>query len=220
MNRDEYSCSIRALQHFMYCPHRWGLIYNDCSWAENAFVTKANLMHKRVHDPDRAYISRNKRVLTSVTVYNDALNIYGVTDCIEMDRENDLNDITASSLLTIVEYKPRMPSNALYNEDDCMQVFAQKVCLDWMFHCEVKGTLYYADVKKRVQLPLEENYDKYYHTLTALLDKIRMHITTGEVPPIRKGQKCRGCSFLNMCIPKANKKMKKSLFQQLEEMYS
>lgn len=219
VNHNEYSCSIRALQHFMYCPHRWGLIYNDCSWAENAFVTKANLLHNRVHDPDRAYTSRNKRVLTSTTVYNDDLNIYGVTDCIEMERGNDLSDITASSSLTVVEYKPRKPSNALYNEDDCIQVFAQKVCLDWMFHCKTKGILYYADVKKRIPLPLEDNYDTYYQKLTELLNRIRMYIANGEVPSIRKGQKCRGCSFLNMCMPKANKRLKKSLFQQLEEMY-
>ena len=47
--------TIRSIQHYMYCPHRWGLLEIDKAWAENVFVTKANLMHERVHDPDRHY---------------------------------------------------------------------------------------------------------------------------------------------------------------------
>ena len=50
--------TIRSIQHYLYCPHRWGLIeINDC-WAENIFVTKANFLHERVHDPDKKYSLR------------------------------------------------------------------------------------------------------------------------------------------------------------------
>lgn len=54
-------------------------------WAENYFVTRSVLMHDRVHNPENSYLSRGKRVFTSVWVYNDCpeYNIYGVTDCIE-----------------------------------------------------------------------------------------------------------------------------------------
>ena len=31
--------AIRSIQHYMYCPHRWGLMEIDRAWAENAFVT-------------------------------------------------------------------------------------------------------------------------------------------------------------------------------------
>lgn len=219
MRKDEYSCSLRALQHYMYCPHRWGLIYNDCSWAENYFVTKANLMHTRVHDSKQAYTSRKKRVLTSVTVYNDILNLYGVTDCIEIDSDRNALQKQKQPKMTIVEYKPRHPADADYNQDDLMQVFAQKVCVDWVFHCQSEGILYYADTRQRVQLPLKENYDRYYTELLVLLEAIRKHISSGDVPPIRKKQKCRGCSFMNICMPRTNRKRQKNLFQQLEEMY-
>lgn len=55
--------AIRSIQHYLYCPHRWGLLEIDKAWAENIFVTKANLMHKRVHDPKKNYISRGKKFL-------------------------------------------------------------------------------------------------------------------------------------------------------------
>ena len=38
-----------------------------------------------------------------------------------------------------------------------MQVFAQKICVDYVFDCDCEGYLYYADVKKRMRLPLSEN---------------------------------------------------------------
>ena len=63
--------TIRSIQHYLYCSHRWGLLEIDKAWAENVFVTKANLMHDRVHDPDRSYVSKGKKVYTSVPVYND-----------------------------------------------------------------------------------------------------------------------------------------------------
>ena len=67
----EPEITIRSIQHFLYCPHRWGLLEIDRAWVENYFVTKANLMHERVHDPNRYYVGRGDRVFTSVHVYND-----------------------------------------------------------------------------------------------------------------------------------------------------
>ena len=59
--------TIRSIQHYLYCPHRWGLLEIDKAWEENIFVTKANLMHKRVHDQKKNNISRGKKVYTSVS---------------------------------------------------------------------------------------------------------------------------------------------------------
>ena len=56
----ENEISIRSIQHYLYCPHRWGLIEIDRAWAENYFVTKANLMHERVHTPAQGYLSRGE----------------------------------------------------------------------------------------------------------------------------------------------------------------
>ena len=63
--------AIRSIQHYMYCPHRWGLLEIDKAWAENGFVTKANLMHERVHNPENTYTARGKRIFTSVPLYQD-----------------------------------------------------------------------------------------------------------------------------------------------------
>ena len=193
--RAEPEIAIRSIQHYMYCPHRWGLTEIDKAWAENYFVTKANLMHERVHDPDNHYTSRGKKIYTAVPVYidDDEYNLYGVTDCLEISDEGKV---------CIVEYKPTRPSSCDFREEDMMQVIAQKICVDNVFRCDCEAVIYYADVKKRVALPLKKNYQQYDARLKELLAEMRERLMRGEIPPIEKGQKCSGCSMKDMCMPK------------------
>lgn len=202
--------AIRSVQHYMYCPHRWGLMEIDQVWAENYFVTKANLMHNRVHDPDTHYYVRGKQVHTSVPVYNDLeeYNLYGVTDCLEITEDEQGVSIDRSATkykICIVEYKPTKPKNQDYREEDLMQVFAQKLCVDYVFGSDCDAALYYADIKKRIMLPLRENFALYDEKLRNLLQEMRVYLEKGVVPQIRKGQKCGGCSMKDLCMPSARK---------------
>lgn len=198
--------AIRSIQHYMYCPHRWGLLEIDRAWAENVFVTKANLMHKRVHNRDNSYVSKGKKTFTSVPVYNDLqeYNLYGVTDCLELILDADgicIGESDGKYKICIVEYKPTKPKHVDFHEEDLIQVFAQKVCVDYVFGGDCEAVIYYADCKKRVHLPLSENYEEYNFRLKQLLREIRSHLDTGKIPPIRKGQKCSGCSLKDICMP-------------------
>ena len=188
--------NIRSLQHFLYCPHRWGLIEIGKVWSENFYVTKANLVHKRAHDFNE-FVSKNKKVFTSVSVYNDMpeYNLYGVLDCLEIS-DNGIN---------IVEYKPSKPKNKEYNYEDLMQVFAQKLCVDYIFNGNSQGYIYYADVKKRVKLPLMENFLQYDKDLKNIVGEMRSLIKMGKIPSVRKDQNCNGCSLKDLCIPKIKK---------------
>lgn len=213
------SINIRMLQHFMYCPHRWGLMEIDKVWSENYFVVKANLQHERVHDPKSHHSSRGKKVLTALNVWNDELDLFGVTDCVELSKDPNGVRICATNEkydLCIVEYKPTAPKDKDFNEDDAMQVFAQKICLDSVFGCNSKAMIYYADIKRRVSLPFETHFEQYEEKLKLILGKMRRYIELGFIPPIREGQKCSGCSMKDLCIPK-HKKLK-SVRERIEEI--
>lgn len=80
-NYDEL-IDIRSIQQYLYCPHRWGLIEIDCSFAENVFVTKGNMVHERVNSGD-IFSARGVIHENTVRVYNDEFEIYGVLDCLE-----------------------------------------------------------------------------------------------------------------------------------------
>lgn len=200
--------SIRAIQHYLYCPHRWGLLEIDRAWAENVFVTKANLLHGRVHDPDSHYTTGRKKVFTSVPVYHDdpKYNLYGIVDCLELTEDTSgvsIENMPGKYRICIVEYKPTKPKDKEYHEEDLMQVFAQKLCVDYVFGGDCEAVLYYADVKKRIRLPLQENFARYEEALAAILEDMRDRMATGKIPKIRVGQKCSGCSMADMCMPKA-----------------
>ena len=186
--------SIRSIQHFLFCPHRWGMIEIDRAWAENYFVARAEIVHKRAHS-EQDYKIRSKRVYTSVKVWNDEYGIYGVTDCVEEE----------NGRLSIVEYKPTMPKESTFREEDAMQVFAQKLCADQVFGCDCDALLYYADKRKRVKLPFDTEYEKYKDKLIKLLNQMRELRQEGKIPPVQKGQYCIGCSMKDICIPGAAK---------------
>ncbi|MCI8645796.1 MAG: Dna2/Cas4 domain-containing protein [Firmicutes bacterium] len=216
--------TIRSIQHYMYCPHRWGLLEIDKAWAENVFVTKANLMHERVHDPDRNYTARGRKVYTSVPVYNDLeeYNLYGVTDCLECKESKDGVDALHDGRkykLCIVEYKPTKPKQQTHRRDDLMQVFAQKLCVDYVFQCDCETVLYYADVKRRIPVDFTDTYQKFDGELRWLLSEMRSNLKEGIIPPIRKGQHCSGCSMKDLCMPSLKKsyKFQKELRRVVEE---
>ena len=210
--------SIRSIQHYLYCPHRWGLLEIDRAWAENAFVTKANLLHSRVHDSKKSYSARGKQVFTSVPVFNDLpeYNLYGITDCMELTEDAkgvSVNDSSEKYKICIVEYKPTKPRDKEYNEDDLMQVFAQKISVDYVFGCDCDAAIYYADVKKRVSLPLRENFAFYSERLKTILTEMRDYLERGEIPAVKVKQKCNGCSMKDLCMPslKAHKSFRDSV---------
>ena len=217
--------AIRSIQHYLYCSHRWGLIEIDKAWAENFFVTKANIMHERVHDPKKSYFARGRRTYTSVPVYNDLpeYNLYGVTDCIELGEESSRTKESREELqgkeLCIVEYKPTMPKMGTFRMDDLMQVFAQKICVDYVFSCDCNAEIYYADVKRRYTLPLRENFTEYDEKLKKTLSEMRTFLEEGKIPEIPKGQMCSGCSMKDLCMPtlKKHQDLRKQIVRLNEE---
>lgn len=210
--------SIRSIQHYLYCAHRWGLIEIGKVWAENYFVTKANLLHQNVHEAN-TYTKKGKKVFSAISVYHDLYHLYGVVDCIEGTvSQNGVALIGEDKKydLCIVEYKPTKPKNQAYHYEDVMQVFAQKLCVDYVFGCDCDAVLYYADVKQRVTLPFRENFATYMQELKRILKEMEHYLKQGKIPPIKRSQYCNGCSLKDVCMP--TKKSFISIKQQIEAM--
>ena len=45
----------------------------------------------------------------------------------------------------------------------------------------------------------------YNRQLIKLLEEMRINLEQGVIPPIRKGQKCNGCSMKDLCMPSVKK---------------
>ena len=208
---DNRTISIREIQHYLYCPRRFALLALNCDWAENASVVRADLMHSHVHDGSHRFSDKNKTVRSDVYVYHDApeYDLVGKLDCVEF--LNDENGVQIPLLngtyrVRIVEYKPKQPKDAVFHETDAIQVFAQKLCADYVWGIDSEAYLYYDDVRKRVRLPFDTEYEKYDALLHSLLAEMRKILASHEIPPRRKGQHCSGCSIADQCFPKSPKK--------------
>ena len=57
-----------------------------------------------------------------------------------------------------MEYKPTQPKDGSIRETDAIQVFAQKLCADYIWKCNSEGCIYYADTRKRVKMPFDEEF--------------------------------------------------------------
>ena len=198
--------NIREIQHYLYCAHRWGLIAIELAWVENYYVTKADLIHERVHSNISYSAPKHGRVYTAVKVWNDDRGMIGEVDCLEESRGQ----------FTIVEYKPTQPKDKPYHAEDLLQVFAQKICVDHIFRCNASAEIYYADTKKRAALPVIEKYAFLSEKLTETLNAMRAYLECGEVPPVTGKEKCGGCSFRDICLPAVFRKHSSTKAQVME----
>ncbi len=203
MKGSDDSIELRAIQQYLYCPHRWGLMENDCAWAENVFVCRGNLAHARVEE-GTSTLFRGARQERSVRIYNDEWGLFGVADCIEFKPEKNPKDgvilrkYEGSYSVHIVEYKVTAPKEKEYRREDAMQLLGQKICVDGLFGCDAKTYFFYADTHRREQVVFE-NGD--YTFLRSVLSEMREIRQSGVIPPIKERQYCGGCSLKDICLP-------------------
>lgn len=219
---DDMCVNLRAIQQFMYCPRRFALIELNEDWQDNAFVINGDLLHEHVHDGTHSFSDKKKVVRSSVTVFNDMeeYNLFGVTDCMEFIKSDDgveISGLDGKYKVCIVEYKPKAPKGYEYNEPDAIQVFGQKLCVDFVFGCNSEAYLYYADIKKRVKLPFDTEFQKYDTLIKNILSEIRKTLKSKKIPNRIKGQKCSGCSFSDVCFPKVREYNVRSIIKALGE---
>lgn len=95
-------------------------------------------------------------------------------------------------------------------------MFAQKLCADSIYGVNCEGVLYYADVKRRVKLPFDDEYDSYFALLKRLLSEMRAVLESGIIPDRSAKQKCSGCSLESVCMPKRPQySVKKEIMKQM-----
>ena len=192
---------IRALQHFLYCPHRWGMLYRDGLWEDNALTVFAELAHERVHSGDKLVQSKKKIAISNVTLYSRQWGIYGKADCLELI--SDAGGVKVAPYpetysLSVVEYKPTAPDGEV-SVADRLQLFAQSCCVQEIFGVMPDACLYYVNIRKRVKLDFDEEDERL---LRQVVEQLSYWQQSERTPPPVYGSKCNGCSMRDRCMPK------------------
>jgi CRISPR-associated exonuclease Cas4 len=188
---------ISGIQHFMYCERQWGLIHIENAWSENVLTIEGTQVHERVDDPE-IFESRGETFYSrSVPVVSNKLNIQGVIDIIEFQKNKNGVFISSKSdyyMPNIIEYKHGSPKMEDY---DTVQLCAQAMAFEEMKNCILDfGFIFYNQTKRR---------EKIFFT-TELREKVVMLIKQmneyyfKQVTPLPVNlKKCKNCSLNNLC---------------------
>ena len=191
---------IRMIQHYMYCKRRFGLLMIEDQWEDNYKTIEGNIVHSNVDDPFFNEKRKTKTISRSVPIYSDEYGIYGVADYMEFDTSSK------GLRVNIVEYKNGKPlanDNKTVNYSDKIQVQAQMLCANEMFKTKTTGQVYYAGIKKKIDVPQSE---ELINDIKSAVEDMRNIIKEGKTPAKEKDQKCSLCSLIDICIPKVYKK--------------
>jgi CRISPR-associated exonuclease Cas4 len=189
-----HNFAIREIQHFVYCPRRFALMYFENIWVDSAKTINGDLVHEKVNDPFLREKRNGKVISRAVPLFSDTLNLHGVADYVEF-----INDDIGCKI-TVTEYKATEPYTGFkINMSDTMQITAQVMCLEEMFGQKVFACVYYGNTRRKYSVEITESNRQTLHNL---LKQMRELIVMNMIPNRCEEQVCKGCSFEAICLPK------------------
>jgi CRISPR-associated exonuclease Cas4 len=183
---------ISALQHAIYCLRQAALIHIERLWEENRFTAEGRVLHDVAHEAGSRK-SRGVRRVNALPLACKRLNIVGVADVVEFHASPD------GETAFPIEYKRGKPK--LHRADE-VQLCAQALCLEEMTGQPVpEGALFYGETKRRVGVPFDTELRKLTEDTALAFGAL---VAEGRTPPpVWRASRCRACSLIELCRPKA-----------------
>jgi CRISPR-associated exonuclease Cas4 len=186
---------LSALQHAVFCLRQAALIHIERLWEENRFTAEGRVLHEAAHDPGTRKRGGIRRV-TALPLACRRLNLAGVADLVEFHAGAD------GETAYPVEYKR---GKAKLHRADEVQLCAQALCLEEMTGRPVpEGALFYAETKRRTIVPFDAELRRLTEETASAFGAL---FATGRTPPaVYRADRCRACSLIELCRPKAGAK--------------
>ena len=193
MESDVEYVPIAALNQYSYCAHRCWRMFCAGEFVENRFTIEGTSLHDRVHSVGEG--TRDEVVqVRAIWLRSERFGLIGKSDLVEMVDERVIP----------VEYK-RSAKGEWGN--DALQVCAQALCLEEMMAVTIaEGYVYYAGSHQRVIVNLDE---KLRQETVEMITVVRLLFISGVMPRAEYGAKCKGCSLVDACLPRAVEKVKR-----------
>lgn len=86
MIAEEDLLPLSALQHFLFCKRRAGLVHLERIWEENLFTAEGAVLHQKVHESDLIETRGNVRLTRGLSVKSLKLGLSGKLDLVEFHR--------------------------------------------------------------------------------------------------------------------------------------
>lgn len=195
---DENLLPISALQHLVFCERQCALIHIERLWVENRLTVEGRHLHDRAHEgPDEH--RANMTVARGLPLRSTRVGLFGIADVVELyysNKPREKNSMPQCHKIVPIEYKRGRPKQ---DHSDRVQLCAQAMCLEEMFHHDVPtGYLFYGKRKRRTEVDL--NASLRQRTLDAT-HRLHELIASGETPRAHREPKCNNCSLVDLCLP-------------------
>lgn len=202
-DKNDDALMLSGIQHFLFCPRQWYLIYVEQIWVENHLTVAGSIMHQRA-DEQGYPIARNGIVrLNALPIRSTLLGLYGVADVVELHAvaegtEGAFNYPHYRTLMKAVpiEYKHGKPK---LDDCDAVQLAAQAMSLEEMWHTSVPvGYLFYGETRHRLTVQIDE---RLRNETRCIAEQMHKAFTSFEpIMPVKKTA-CRSCSLKDQCMP-------------------
>jgi len=194
---------ISALNHYLYCPRRCGLVHVEQVWSENLYTMRGREVHENV-DETSSHVLEGVRYERALPLWSKTLGLTGKADLVEFHGE----------IPYPVEYKSGRHKRFT---NDYTQLCAQAVCLEEMLGVTVeKGALYWHGSRERQEVIITAAMRRQLEEVVAV---VREMIAEHRVPAPVNDKRCEDCSLREACLPHVagniskNKKAVKELFE-------
>jgi len=195
---------INLLQHYAFCPRQCALIYIENIWDENLFTIRGNILHEKV-DSDADEKRDNLKIVRGLRIHSYRYGLVGKCDVVEIrservetTRKGYANGDRRVIKVLPVEYKAGKPKSS---NIDKIQLCAQVLCLEEMLQTQITtGAFFYGAIRRREFITID---DQLRIETAKVIKEVHDILSANVVPHERYSPKCRNCSIINLCQPKA-----------------
>ncbi len=196
---------ISALADFSFCERRAAMHFIERVWEDNVCTAEGTILHERVDDASASEVRGRVRIARSVWLRSLVLGLVGKADMVEFHKEETggvkLEGVSGLWLPFPVEYKR---GHLRHEHSFEIQLCAQAICLEEMLGGNTfSGAIFYGKTRRRMDVAFNE---KLRTETEETARKVHELIASGITPTDEYSKKCKQCSLLNICLPKASRK--------------
>lgn len=198
---------LSGIQHYVFCPRQWALIYLEQQWEENFLTTEGHLLHNNVDNPFiRETNGSDIIILRGIRLESKILGLTGIADAIEIIPHSDAprgkQAVLRSKKYDAIPIEYKRGKRKL-SDCDRIQVASQAMIIEEMFDIKIeKGAIFYWQERHREYFDISEtmrtNVSQYSEAMHELLRNRR-------IPAAKRQKNCRSCSLVDICMPGLNK---------------
>ena len=200
---------LSALNHLLFCERRAAFIHVEQIWIDNQFTAEGAYAHRKV-DQNANLKRGDKRNVNGMMLASYPLGVTVKADLVEFRSERPSADVSSALLprnedckASAGDEREEMNSKDVTHKAQADGTSALPGAQASRPHsCLIPFFLSISNVAKKHRR--EVNFDEHLRqqTITAAA---RLHeiVRTGITPPVEWKARCKGCSLLETCMPKA-----------------